>query len=313
MPTASEAEASMQWLKDRLPEAPEYREVYLAPIYPKAGKISDNQLLAKIEKSKPKFVFIQLGGGTQERLGLFLKQKLSYKPAIICTGAALAFLSGQQARIPMWADHLFIGWFLRCIHQPKTFIPRYLKAFKLIYLLFKHGNNHPAQTLAMLECNKKTIIVYSLKTSSKPLSKRASVRSLGCRLNQSEGIALEGRLRAAGYDVVEFGEDADLGVINTCTVTNEADAKSRNAIRRFNRKNPEGVTVVVGCYSQVSANEVAMVEGVDYVIGNHDKLNFLDYLEQQKPRCRSLSGKELIGRILVLGLWGIPTLSNGQT
>ena len=134
-----------------------------------------------------------------------------------------------------------------------------------------------------MNANKKTIIISSLKTYSKPLPKRASVRSLGCRLNQSEGIALEGRLRAAGYEVVEFGEDADLGVINTCTVTNEADAKSRNAIRRFNRQNPEGVTVVVGCYSQVSANEVAMVEGVDYVIGNHDKLNFLDYLEQQKP------------------------------
>jgi len=147
MPAAKEAEASMQWLKDLFPEAPEHREVYLAPIYPKAGKIADDELLEKIEKSKPKYVFIQLGGGTQERLGLFLKQTLSYKPAIICTGAALAFLSGQQAKIPMWADHLFIGWFLRCIHQPKTFIPRYLKAFKLIYLLFKHGNNHPAPVI----------------------------------------------------------------------------------------------------------------------------------------------------------------------
>ena len=147
MPTAKEAEASMQWLKDLFPEAPEHREVYLAPIYPKAGKISDDELLAKIEKSKPKFVFIQLGGGTQERLGLFLRQKLSFKPAIICTGAALAFLSGQQARIPMWADHLFIGWFLRCIHQPKTFIPRYLKAFKLIYYLFKYGNKSPSSDI----------------------------------------------------------------------------------------------------------------------------------------------------------------------
>lgn len=144
MPTVNEAEASMQWLKDRLQEAPENREVYLAPIYPKAGKISDDELLVKIEKSKPKFVFIQLGGGTQERLGLFLNKKLSFKPAIICTGAALAFLSGQQAKIPLWADHLFIGWFLRCMHQPKTFIPRYLKAIKLIYLLFKYGRNCPS-------------------------------------------------------------------------------------------------------------------------------------------------------------------------
>ena len=92
---------------------------------------------------------------------------------------------------------------------------------------------------------------------------RASVQALGCRLNQYEGLTLEGKLRQAGYDVVPFGESADLGVINTCTVTNEADAKSRTAIRRFSRKNPNPITVVVGCYSQISANEVAMVEGVD--------------------------------------------------
>jgi threonylcarbamoyladenosine tRNA methylthiotransferase MtaB len=113
--------------------------------------------------------------------------------------------------------------------------------------------------------------------------KRASVRTMGCRLNQSEGIALEGKLRQAGYELVPFGEPAELGVINTCTVTNEADSKSRNAIRRFCQKNPSATTVVVGCYSQISANEVAMVEGVDYVIGNHDKLNFLDYLSEDKP------------------------------
>ena len=113
--------------------------------------------------------------------------------------------------------------------------------------------------------------------------KRASVHTLGCRLNQSEGISLEGKLREAGYEVVPFGEPADLGVINTCTVTNEADAKSRNAIRRFSQNNPDATTVVVGCYSQISANEVAMVDGVDYVIGNHDKLNFLNYLSEEKP------------------------------
>ena len=122
-----------------------------------------------------------------------------------------------------------------------------------------------------------------MHTPPKQVPLRASVQTLGCRLNQYEGVALEGKLRDAGYEVVEFGEEAELGVINTCTVTNEADAKSRNAIRRFNRKNPGALTVVVGCYSQVSANEVAMVDGVDYVIGNHDKLNFLHYLEPEKP------------------------------
>ena len=128
--------------------------------------------------------------------------------------------------------------------------------------------------------------MQSSLVSQKPIIKglkRASVETLGCRLNQSEGILLEGKLREAGYEVVPFGDPADLGVINTCTVTNEADAKSRNTIRRFCKKNPKATTVVVGCYSQISANEVAMVDGVDYVIGNHDKLNFLDYLSEDKP------------------------------
>ena len=115
------------------------------------------------------------------------------------------------------------------------------------------------------------------------LKLKASVQALGCRLNQYEGQSIEGKLRSRGYEIVPFGEDANLGVINTCTVTNEADAKSRNVIRRFSRKNPDAITVVVGCYSQTSANEVAMVEGVDYVIGNHDKMNFLDYVGEQKP------------------------------
>jgi threonylcarbamoyladenosine tRNA methylthiotransferase MtaB len=119
-----------------------------------------------------------------------------------------------------------------------------------------------------------------MKNSKKP---KASVHTLGCRLNQYEGLAIEGKLRDKGYEIVPFGERADLGVINTCTVTNEADAKSRNTIRRFTRNNPTSITVVVGCYSQTSANDVAMVDGVDYVIGNHDKMNFLDYVAEEKP------------------------------
>ena len=112
---------------------------------------------------------------------------------------------------------------------------------------------------------------------------KASVYALGCRLNQYEGLAIEGKLREKGYEIVPFGEKADLGVINTCTVTKEADSKSRNTIRRFSRNNPTSITVVVGCYSQTSANDVAMVDGVDYVIGNHDKMNFLDYVAEEKP------------------------------
>ncbi|MBT4666920.1 MAG: tRNA (N(6)-L-threonylcarbamoyladenosine(37)-C(2))-methylthiotransferase MtaB [Opitutae bacterium] len=115
-----------------------------------------------------------------------------------------------------------------------------------------------------------------------PQTKRASVRALGCRLNQYEVTAIADRLALAGYQVVPFGEPADLGVINTCTVTNEADAKSRNVIRRFIRVNPQAVTVVVGCYSQVGASSVAEIPGVDYVIGNQDKMNLLEYIGEKK-------------------------------
>ena len=117
---------------------------------------------------------------------------------------------------------------------------------------------------------------------------------------------MEGKLKAAGYEIVSFGEDADLGVINTCTVTNEADAKSRNAIRRFIRKNSRAVTVVLGCYSQMAANRIAMIDGVDYVIGNHDKLNFLDYLADGKPESPVVVRERISREDFSIGFVGDP-------
>ncbi len=109
------------------------------------------------------------------------------------------------------------------------------------------------------------------------------MQTLGCRLNQYETNVIRNKLEEAGYRIVPFDSEADLAVINTCSVTNAADAKSRNAIRRFTRVNPRAVTVVVGCYSQVGYKEITEIPGVDYVIGNNDKLNFLDYLDEEKP------------------------------
>jgi threonylcarbamoyladenosine tRNA methylthiotransferase MtaB len=105
---------------------------------------------------------------------------------------------------------------------------------------------------------------------------------LGCRLNQYETNVIRDKLEEAGYRIVPFASEADLTVINTCTVTNAADAKSRNAIRRFIRGNPEAVTVVVGCYSQIGYKKISEIPGVDYIIGNNDKLNVLDYLGEDK-------------------------------
>lgn len=109
---------------------------YIAPIYEK-NKIEDEALLEILEEKKPKYIIINLGGGVQEVLGAYLKKNLSYKPAIICTGAAIAFLTGEQAHIPNWADKLFLGWLIRCIEKPKQFIPRYLNAFKLMTVMLQ--------------------------------------------------------------------------------------------------------------------------------------------------------------------------------
>ena len=136
--------------------------------------------------------------------------------------------------------------------------------------------------------------------------KKASVHALGCRLNQYEAVEMEGRLKSSGYDIVSFGEEADLGVINTCTVTNEADSKSRNVIRRFIRKNPQALTVVVGCYSQVNANRIAMIDGVDYIIGNHDKMNFLNYVGDEKPEVPVIIRERISREDFSIGFVGEP-------
>ena len=112
--------------------------------------------------------------------------------------------------------------------------------------------------------------------------KRASVHTLGCRLNQAESCLLEEKLAAAGYVLVPFGEPADLGIIHTCTVTREADAKSRKLVRQFIRKNPEAYTAVIGCYAQMGASALAEIDGVDLIVGNQEKLNVLDYVAAGK-------------------------------
>ena len=112
---------------------------YTAPFY--NGNVNDNRLLEVIEKQKPKWVFINIGGGTQEKLGLYLKNNLSYRPAILCTGAALAFKTGRQANVPVWVDYIYLGWLMRCLSNPKVFVPRYLSGFKLLTMILVNKSN----------------------------------------------------------------------------------------------------------------------------------------------------------------------------
>jgi len=133
MPSAEDARANCDWLNRRgLAVGPD--DCHTAPMYP-PGRLEDPVLLALVEARHPAFVIINLGGGVQERLGYFLRTHLSYQPAIICTGAAIAFLSGRQARIPVWADRLMIGWLLRSLHAPAKFVPRYWKSLRLVRIL----------------------------------------------------------------------------------------------------------------------------------------------------------------------------------
>jgi threonylcarbamoyladenosine tRNA methylthiotransferase MtaB len=118
-------------------------------------------------------------------------------------------------------------------------------------------------------------------------TKRATIHTLGCRLNQAESGLIADQLAAAGYVVTPWGEAADLGVIHTCTVTREADAKSRQMIRQFIRANPAARTVVIGCYAETGSDVVARIPGVDLVLGNRDKLDLarhLDALDAGGPR-----------------------------
>ena len=110
---------------------------YIAPFYNKKN-ISDQRLIEILEslKVRPRFLLLNLGGGVQERLGFYIKKKLSYKIGIICTGAAIAFETGQQARLPKWLDDLYLGWLVRILQNPKQFSKRYFNAFRLVYVFY---------------------------------------------------------------------------------------------------------------------------------------------------------------------------------
>ena len=111
---------------------------YVAPMY-SDKKIDDKLLLDKLNSisEKPKFIMINLGSGVQEPLGYYLKQNLNYNPGIICTGAAISFFTKSQANISPFIDKLGLGWLWRCISNPIVFIPRYLSAFRLFFLILK--------------------------------------------------------------------------------------------------------------------------------------------------------------------------------
>lgn len=110
--------------------------------------------------------------------------------------------------------------------------------------------------------------------------KKVAFVTLGCKLNFSETSTLAREFVSRGYKVVRAGEKADVYVINTCSVTETADKKGRNAIRKFHKASPEAIIAVTGCYAQLKAEEIAAIEGVAVVAGARDKGRLCDLVEE---------------------------------
>ena len=101
---------------------------YQAPFYAATSGFQDESLFQLIQTTKPELIVICIAGGKQEKLAYALRTEFGVTTPMLCTGAAMAFLSGGQVKIPTWADRCFLGWLFRIWREPRTFLPRYLRA-----------------------------------------------------------------------------------------------------------------------------------------------------------------------------------------
>ena len=141
MPSAASIERNVAWLSGCGYSADE-KDFYLAPKYAQ-NAVEDRALVRLISKRQPRHVIICVGGGIQEKLGLYLKRQCASAPTIHCIGAAIGFLTGDQVRIPGWADEKVLGWLFRCLSDPKRFVPRYAKALELPGMLWRYRSRLP--------------------------------------------------------------------------------------------------------------------------------------------------------------------------
>ncbi|MGP2569573.1 tRNA (N(6)-L-threonylcarbamoyladenosine(37)-C(2))-methylthiotransferase MtaB [Ornithobacterium rhinotracheale] len=127
------------------------------------------------------------------------------------------------------------------------------------------------------------------------LHKKAAFYTLGCKLNFSETSTIARSLKQGGYEQVEFDQPADVYVINTCSVTQNADKDCKRVVKMAQKANPQGFVIVVGCYAQLKPEEIAAMEGVDLVLGAKEKFNivhFLDSLNKENTQIHSCEIEE---------------------
>ena len=115
-------------------------------------------------------------------------------------------------------------------------------------------------------------------------NKRVAFYTLGCKVNQYETESIKNQLLKKGYTETAFEEEADIYIVNSCTVTSVADRKTRNMLRRAKKINPEGIVIVTGCYAQTNSKELLEMEEIDYVIGNSDKNAIVNFIEDIENR-----------------------------
>ncbi len=118
-------------------------------------------------------------------------------------------------------------------------------------------------------------------------NKRVAFQTYGCKLNFAETSTISKSFRDKGYQVVDFKEEADVYVINSCTVTDNAEKRCKEAVRRAKRLNPESKVALVGCYSQLRTKELEAFKNVDFILGNKEKFKLINHVENHDGNCFS--------------------------
>ena len=148
LPNNNAAAKASVWLEAKSFTVPR-ENFYIAPLYGTSTlnhqpvTIADQNLLDLVNTLHPTHIIVGLGGGAQEKLGLYLKENLDYRPAIHCIGAALGFLTGDQKPIPNWVDKFYLGWLLRLARNPSRYARRFWVAHELPGLIARFGAELP--------------------------------------------------------------------------------------------------------------------------------------------------------------------------